>query len=270
MKNVVVASFKEESKAIEALDKLNEQESFGNITIYDLIMVRKKSDGDIEILKQDDSEGWRTIAGMGIGSLLGLLGGPVGLVIGLYTGTAIGAIADAGYYDLADEFMRKIKEKIAVGTTTIIAEIDEQSEVFLDNYLKPMGGVITRGDVDQEFDMIMNEEIDEIESEIAEETAALKKSAAIQKSKIQGKIAGLLEKRRAKIAEFVSKAKHAQESIKSTAKRSAEIVKAEVETVGSNIDDELKKNRLVRLKRRINRHENILNNLNSQLKNLQS
>ena len=93
MKNVIVASFKEEAKAIEALHKLNELESFGDISIYEQIMVRKNADEKTEILKQDDSLGWRTLAGMGMGSMLGLLGGPVGFVIGLYTGTAVGAIA---------------------------------------------------------------------------------------------------------------------------------------------------------------------------------
>jgi uncharacterized membrane protein len=259
MKNVIVASFKEESKAIEALHKLNELESFGDISIYEQIMVRKKADGKTEILKQDDSEGWRTLTGMGVGSLLGLLGGPVGFVVGLYTGTAIGAIADASHYDFADDFIAKVEKKIAVGTVTIIAEIEEDSEAFVDSYLKPLGAVITRSDVDLEFDKHVDEQVDEIEADIAEDRAALKEAVGDEKKRIETKIADLKEKRRARIAEFAAKSKSG------VAK-----VNADIEAIGTGISEELKREKLERIERRIRRHEDTLSELNMQLKELQA
>ncbi|MGZ5191634.1 MAG: hypothetical protein ACXWCZ_11510 [Flavisolibacter sp.] len=268
MKNVIVASFKEESKAIEALHKLIELDSFGDIIIYDHIMVRKNADGKTEILKEDDSEGWRTLTGMGVGSLLGLLGGPVGFVIGLYTGTAIGAIADASYYDFAEDFIAKIEKKIAVGTVTIIAEIEEDSEVFADSYLKPFGAVISRSDVDLEFDKHVDDQIDDIETEIAEERAAMKEAVGNEKKKIGTKITDLKEKRRAKIAEFVAKGKQVQNDIKTNAVSGVSKVKADIESVGNNISEKVKKEKLERINRRIGRHENTLNELKTKLNEL--
>ena len=206
MKNIIVVSFTDETKAIDALHKLSELDSFGDISIYEKIMVRKKTNGECEVLKEDSFEGWRTLTGMGIGSLLGILGGPVGFVIGLYTGTAIGAIADLGHYDFADDFIAKTKNKLAPGTVSIIAEIDEDSDAFVDASLKPFGAVITRSDVDFEFDNYVNEQIDKIEDDIAEERAALKKAIGNDKTKIQNKIAELKEKRKATIAEFLATA----------------------------------------------------------------
>jgi len=270
MKNVIVASFKEESKAIAALHKLNELDSFGDITIYDHIMVRKKGDGKLEILKQDDSEGWRTFTGMGVGSLLGLLGGPVGFVIGLYTGAAMGALADLNHYDFAEDFIAKVEKKITVGTVTIIAEIEEDSEVFVDTYLKPFGAVIWRSDVDVEFDKQMDEEMDEIEADIAEQRAALKKAAKNEKKKIETKIADLKEKRRARIAEFVTKRKQVEKNIKTTVASSIETFKSDVRAVRSDIRNDIKTEKIERIERRIGRHEDVLNALNRQLKELKN
>jgi uncharacterized membrane protein len=269
MKNVIVASFKEESKAIEALHKLNELDSFGDIIIYDQIMVRKSVDGKLEILKQDDSEGWRTLTGMGVGSLLGLLGGPAGFVIGLYTGTAIGAIADASHYDFAEDFIDKIEKKIEAGTVTIIAEIDESSEVFADIYLKPFGAVISRSDVDFEFGKHVDEQINEIEAEIAEDRVALKEAVGNEKKKIETKIAELKEKRKTKISEFIAKSKEVQRDFKIKTLRGAAKIKADIESIGNGISEEVKKEKIERINRRIGRHENMLNELKMQLTELQ-
>jgi uncharacterized membrane protein len=269
MKNVIVASFKEEAKAIEALHKLNELDSFGDISIYDQIMVRKNADGKTEILKQDDSEGWRTLTGMGVGSLLGLLGGPVGVVIGLYTGTAIGAIADANHYDFAEDFIAKVEKKIMAGTVTIIAEIEEDSEVFIDSYLKPFGAEIFRSDVDFEFDNYMDEQIDEIDDEIAADRETLKKAAGNEKAKIQKKIADLKEKRRAKIAEFVAKGKEAKKDITDKTTSGLSKVKADIKSFGNGISEEVKKEKIERINRKIGRHKDTLNDLKKQLNELQ-
>ena len=109
MNNIIVVSFTDETKAVDALHKLVEWDSFGDISIYEKIIVRKKTYGEYEILKEDSFEGWRTLTDMGYGSLLGLMGGPVGFVIGLYTGTAIGAIADSSHYDFLMILLPKLR-----------------------------------------------------------------------------------------------------------------------------------------------------------------
>ena len=269
MANVIVVSFQEETKAIEALHKLNELESLGDISIYEKIMIRKKANGESEILKEDSFEGWRTLAGMGVGSLLGMLGGPLGFVFGLYTGTAVGALAEINHYDFADDFITKVENKMQTGTIAIIAELDEDSNAFVDTYLKPLGAVITRSDVDFEFDKYENEQIDELDEEIADERAAFKEARKEDRKKIQKKIAELKEKRKAKIAEFVAKAKAAEKNIKDKTTGGIAKVKSDVKEFGARISNEVKEEREERIKRRIARHEEKLKDLNKQLKELQ-
>lgn len=214
MANVIVASFKEEVKAVEALHKLNELESLGDITIYELVMVRKNANGDAEVLKENTSEGLGVLTGMGVGSLLGVVGGPVGVLIGLYTGTVAGALAESDNYDFADDFVSKVENKLAVGVVAIIAEIDEDNEIFVDTYLKPFGAEITRSDVDVEFDNYEDEQMEAIDKAIAEERADLKKSMGDQKKKIQSKIAELKKKRKDKMAELAAKRKAKKNVVK--------------------------------------------------------
>src|SRR4051812_28059409 len=116
MTRLLVLSFTEEIKASDALRKLNELEKKGDITIYEKTMVRKQENGDYEILKEENTEGWKTITGMALGGLLGMLGGPIGLVVGLYAGTTIGAYSVMGHYDYAEEFIRKVENNMLSGT----------------------------------------------------------------------------------------------------------------------------------------------------------
>ena len=266
MKNVIVVSFKEETKAIEALHKLNELESFGDISIYEKIMLRKKTTGECEILKEDDSEGWRTLVGMTFGSLLGAFGGPVGLIIGLYTGTAIGAIAEISHYDIAEGFITTVENKMPSGTVAIIAEIDEDSNVFVDNYMKPFGATVTRSEVDFEYDNYVSDQIDEIDEEIADARADLKKAVGEDKKIFQKKIADLKEKRRTKIAELEAKRKEAEKNIKDKAVTGIAKVKSDVKEFGNSISTGIKEERAERIKRRIARYEAKLKALNEELK----
>lgn len=254
MKNVIVASYKEEAKAIDALHKLKEMELSGDISIYEFIMVRKKASGEIEVLQKDDAEGWRTFTGMGVGSLIGALGGPVGLLIGLYTGAAIGAIADADYYDFAEDFIAKIENKIPVGNVSIIAETEEDSKVFIDTELKPFGGVITRSGVDYEYDKFTNEQLDAIEEEMEADRAALKKAMGDNKKKIQKKIAELKEKRRNLVAAFEKKIKDTVAS-----------GKTKVEGLGKDIKESMREGKIERLRERIDWHNERLSDLKQKL-----
>jgi uncharacterized membrane protein len=265
MTKVIVASFKEEKKAIGALHKLKELDSFGDIALYESVLVRKQQDNDYEILKADSSEGWRVLTGMAVGGLLGALGGPIGLIIGLYTGTAIGAISDASHYNFAEDFVAGVENKMATGTVSIIAEIDEESSVFIDDYFKPFDAVITRSDVDFDYDTYLGEEIDVIDDEITEERVSLKKSIGDEKTKIEKKIAVLKEKRKLKVAEFDAAAKKMAATIKDKAQTGAAEIRDGAKGVGKDITDAAHEAKANRIKKRIARHEARLSKLHKEL-----
>ncbi len=225
MTNLIVASFKDENNAIEAMHKLTELENYGDISIYGNAMVRSREDGNHEILQENNSEGWRTLAGMGIGSLIGMFGGPVGLVVGLTTGSAIGMIADVGRQSFNESFVKKIEDRMPPNSVSIIAEIDEDSEVFIDNALKPFGAEIYRSDIDYEFDNYVMDRIDDIDKDITETREKLKTSVGKEKEKLSKKIKELKDKRNAFIENARNDAKKLNDKIKGDIrKRRIEIV----------------------------------------------
>ncbi len=246
MTNVIVASFKDETKAIEAMHKLSELENYGDISIYGKAIVRTLEDGKHEILEENSTNGWRTVTGMAVGSLLGILGGPVGIAVGLFTGSAIGLISDVGRQSFDENFVRKVEKRMPAGTVSIIAEIDEDSDIFVDNALKPFGAEIKRSDIDFEFDDYVMDQIDEIDRELTEAREKLKNSAGREKEKINKKIAELKNKRNELIAN----------------------ARKDVKNFNNQISDAVSKSRAGFIKKRIARHEEKLRKLNEELHNI--
>ena len=269
MTKVIVVSFTEEAKAISALHKLIELESFGDISMYERIMVRKKANGELETLKEDSSGGWRALTGMAIGGLIGMLAGPVGLVVGLFTGTVIGGVSDAGHYDFEGDFAKKIEANMPVGTVLIIAEIDEDGVGFIDSSLKPFDATIIRSDVDFEFDQYVDDQIEEIDEDIAGERAKLKKAIGKDKEKIEKKIADLKANRKSKITEFEAKSKKSIQAIKDKAESEIQSVKNGLHNAVDQINESVDENRENRIKHRIASHEAKLKSLNTELKSFQ-
>lgn len=219
MTNLIIASFKEEAEAIEASHKLKELETIGDITIYEMAIIKKTTDGKVLVLEADDrTEGLRTLSGMTIGALVGALAGPVGLAVGMLTGTATGLVLEEDHYDLSEEFRTKALSQLEPGTIAIIAEIDEDSEIFVDSTLGPLGATIMRTDVDYLYDEQADEEMENLEEEIADERAKIKSASAAEKSRIQQRIAGLKEKRKNRIAELKKKVKEVASVVKTSVK----------------------------------------------------
>jgi uncharacterized membrane protein len=265
MTKVVVASFKDERKAMEAFKKLNDLESFGDISLYDKIIVRKMKNGDFETLKADSSEGWRAWGGMVAGGLLGAIGGPIGFIIGLYAGTAIGGISEINHYDFAKEFIEKIERRVAAGTISIIAEMDEEDKEFIDVALKPFGAVILRSNVDYAYDDYMHQQLDEVEDDIAEQRAGLKNSIGKEKEKIKNIIVALKEKRKEKISEFDAELKNASSDIKDKTVSGIASIKKEAKIVDKQVKDIVVDAKSNRIKRSIARHEAKLKSLQHDL-----
>ncbi len=248
MTNIIVGSFNSEREAIAASHRLNELESYGDITVYEKVIVKKDDYGETSVIQSDTSEGVRTLSGMAIGSLVGVMAGPVGIMVGMLTGTLVGAVAEADYFDVSDDIIAKVKDRLLPGKVAIIAEVYEESPDFIDNAFGSMDAtVIFRSDVDYVYDDFEDEEIEETDAEIAAERARIKSANAAEKAKIQKNIEDLKEKRRKKIAEL--KEKH----------------QAKKEMHKTSRDERKRK----RLEKRISRHQTRITELEAKEKNLE-
>jgi uncharacterized membrane protein len=243
MTNLVVIPFKSESQAIEASHRLFEAESNGSISIYEKVMVRKDIEGKVTVLESDTTEGLRTLSGMALGTI-GALAGPIGLVVGIFTGALVGAAVEADYFDFAEDFTDRVIEHLQPGTVVIVAEIYEEDPALLDDALAPIGATISRSNLDYVHDDYVDGQIKQIEDEISAGRNSLKSAVAADKAGILERISKLKERRKKRIAEL---------------KKRQNSVIAKIRTLGNE-------KRKERLMKNISRHEEKVAELEEKLK----
>ncbi len=121
---VVVAAFKDENTASEALKALKEAKRAGLIKIVDAAVLRKDANGKLHIKETADMGGGKGAVIGGIaGAVGGVLAGPVGwATIG---GAVIGGLAaklhDGGF---KDERLKKLGEGLGPGNSAIVAVVE--------------------------------------------------------------------------------------------------------------------------------------------------
>jgi uncharacterized membrane protein len=92
--NVIAVSFVEEANAYEALARLKELEAKGAIALRDAAVALGEEDGKIEQKDQFSHNGTTvTPSGGLLGLLVGVLGGPLGLLLGGATGLLVGSLS---------------------------------------------------------------------------------------------------------------------------------------------------------------------------------
>jgi uncharacterized membrane protein len=143
--NIIAVTFEEDSKAYQALSALRRADVDGRVGIRSAAIVERRPEGTIRLQEGEDNLiGAGTAGGSLIGVLVGVLGGPVGMLLGLGTGAVVGAAVDLDRADEADDVLSQMSESIPLGTTAVIAEIDESAVEVVDGEMAALGGTVTR------------------------------------------------------------------------------------------------------------------------------
>jgi uncharacterized membrane protein len=121
---VVVAAFKDQNAASEALKALKEAKRAGLIKIVDAAVLRKDADGKLHIKETADMGGGKGAVIGGIaGAVVGVLAGPVGWAA--LGGAVIGGLAaklhDGGF---KDERLKKLGEGLGPDNSAIVAVVE--------------------------------------------------------------------------------------------------------------------------------------------------
>ncbi|MGA2929271.1 MAG: DUF1269 domain-containing protein [Solirubrobacteraceae bacterium] len=182
--NVIVVSFTGDSSAYEAFTDLKELGGQRQVSIRGAAIVQRGEDGRIVTKDSVESEHAGTATGGLIGLLVGILGGPFGVLIGGATGLLIGSLYDVDDAEETESVLARISSAIRPGQTVVLAEVDEQSDDVLDQAMALLGGTVLRRTVD------------DVESEIAAAEHAAR--AAKREARKQ-----LLETRRSRAKEEI-------------------------------------------------------------------
>jgi uncharacterized membrane protein len=195
MKNVLAINFAQDPNAYEALTTLKELDGQGQVDLKGAAVVVRNEAGGIDIKDEVGDTGYEgTATGGIIGLIVGILGGPFGVLLGGATGLLIGSLFDLDDADETESVLGEVSRSVRVGHDAVLAEVDEQSPEVVDSAMERLGGTVLR------------RSLDDVEAEIAaaEDAQRAAKQAARKrlheqrreqrKEKVQQKIAELKSK----------------------------------------------------------------------------
>ena len=157
MENIVVSVFKIESEAFQAMTELRNGLGVGDIIMPEAVLV-KKEEGVYKVLdgyNETADYGDDTVAGGLIGMCIGILGGPIGILLGGGIGALAGASMDSKDACQDMSLLEQIMGKLPDGTVAIVGLAYEENEAILDNILSRYDTIIARFDaavVEQEVE----------------------------------------------------------------------------------------------------------------------
>ena len=168
--NVVLANYKVESEAYQALSELKRDAANANYTISQAMIVKRENgklnvtDGFVNGVTAGDD----TWMGGLLGGLIGILGGPIGVLLGGSVGMLVGGAVDAGEMAGDTSLLEKAGDSISDGETAILLLAQEKYETALTAKLNDFDVAITRLDAAEVAAEV--EHAKEVERQMAKET----------------------------------------------------------------------------------------------------
>ena len=209
MYNIVAAIFEVESEGYQALTTLAKTPILNDTTVLQMALV-KRDNGFLKICDSFDSgihSTNDTLIGGLVGSVIGMLGGPIGMLLMGSYGALAGSLVDAGDSAGSASLIEKVAEKLLDGEMAMIALVDETNEAELDNALAAYKVTIARFDA-----VVIAEEVEEaqkIQKEMARQTRKQLRDAKKQERK--EKREARREKIKSDFAAFQAKLKQTKE-----------------------------------------------------------
>jgi uncharacterized membrane protein len=162
--NVLVVTFgddpENDKNAYQALTDLKQLDSQDQIKITGAAVVTRDGDGRVDVktdVGEDPYVG--TASGGVIGLLVGIIGGPIGMLLGGAYGLLVGSLFDMDEADTTESVLGEISKEIQPTRTALLAQVTEQSPEVIDAAMARLGGeVLRRPAVDVEEEIAVAEE----------------------------------------------------------------------------------------------------------------
>ena len=183
MYNIVGALFNDEYEARQALAALSETPQINGTTIYQISLV-KRQEGVLKLCDNFTSQYLKSndaVKGGLVGGLIGLLSGPIGMLLGGAAGALVGKAEDMNNKDDSAALIEQAAQKLEEGDIALIALADETSEEVLDHALVKYNTVIVRYDAE-----VISKELEEaekMEEEMARQAREAVRSAEKKENK---------------------------------------------------------------------------------------
>jgi len=143
--SVIAVSFQDDNDAYEAMTRVKELDSQGQVKLDGAAVVLRTENGQViekDEIGDDFLEG--TAGGGLIGLLIGIIGGPLGVLIGGATGVLVGSLFDMDDEDETESVLSDISRSVRPGHTALLAQVTEQSPEVIDTAMGHLGGTVLR------------------------------------------------------------------------------------------------------------------------------
>ena len=175
--NVIVVGFAEDDRAYEALTTLKQLASQGQIGLDEAAVVIRDENGHVEVKDQVGDPSYEGTATGGIvGLLIGILGGPLGILLGGATGLAVGSLFDLADAEDSDSALTEVSKTVKVGRTSLLAQVVEQSPEVVNSAMSRLSGTVVRRSV-------ADVEAEIAAAEVAQREAKRKARAELRKAR---------------------------------------------------------------------------------------
>jgi len=147
--NVMVVSFGEDpendANAYQALTDLQQLDSQGQIKIAGAAVVTRDPDGRVDVKSEVANDPYAgTATGGAIGLLVGIIGGPLGMLLGGTYGVLVGSLFDIDDATTTESALGEISKQVRPTRTAVLAQVDEQSPEVIDAAMARLGGQVMR------------------------------------------------------------------------------------------------------------------------------
>ena len=150
--NVLVVTFGEDPEndknAYQALTDLKQLDSQGQIKIAGGAVVTRDLDGRVDVKSEvGDTPYEGTAIGGTVGLLVGILGGPLGVLLGGSYGLLVGSLFDVDDVETTQSVLADISKEVRPTRTALLAQVTEQSPEVIDAAMAKLGGQVFRRSV---------------------------------------------------------------------------------------------------------------------------
>jgi uncharacterized membrane protein len=173
MERMLVALFGDEDKAREGAQALQAMGDDSEIALHTVQMFTRNPDGVVASADVYTALPEGAMGGTAVGSLLGLLGGPVGLAIGAGSGLLVGATADYAKRRVTTDFAQHVADELTPGRAAIVAEVDEEETEAVNERMQALGATVLRRDLSDLADQEYEDEMASIKNDLARVKAKL-------------------------------------------------------------------------------------------------
>jgi len=199
MEKVLNIILENEEKTHVAINLLKQLDRDYDISLGEYYVVSKNNSGKVSLKSRSGEDLELTALGSLTGGLVGIMGGPAGVLFGLSAGALFGMTGDFIEAEDTEYYLNEIAKTIPNEKSAVIAHVWEGWEAPVNSVIEKLNAQVTRYDVQEEFQKEFDRDMKVIDDEIEEFKNEIKTATQENKANIEKKLSELKTKRDEKI-----------------------------------------------------------------------